>query len=155
MAQRVDVQYIRFYTDGSAARKVTPVSDPRTTTRLPRQKKQHKTLIFVDPLAIVGILASVCLLIAMTVGLVQYFGAQRQMAEMQSYVQQLSAKNEALEAQYQAGYDLAEVEKQAIAMGMIPKDQVPTVQIPQQQTVEAPEPGFWQQIGDFFAGLFA
>ena len=157
MAQRVDVQYIRFYTDGSAARKVAPVSDDRVTSRLPKQKKHKKTVIFVDPLAVLGLMASVCLVIMMVVGLVQYFTAQNQMQAMQSYVEQLSARNEALEAEYKAGYDLEQVEKHALAMGMVPKDQVPTVQIQVQtpQPQPTPEPTFWEQVGAFLTGLFA
>ena len=45
MARQLDVQYIRFYTDGSAAHKVAPVA-PLKTIKLPKIKKHKRIYLF-------------------------------------------------------------------------------------------------------------
>ena len=69
---------------------------------------------------------------------------------------QLQAENEALAAQYAAGYDLEAVEQMALALGMVPKEQVEQVSISvsvPQEIVE--EPGLWERIYTFLTGLLA
>ena len=61
MARQPDVQYIRFYTDGSAARKVE-VAGPVRNSALPQKpRKKKKIVLYVDPLAILGIFTAVIL----------------------------------------------------------------------------------------------
>ena len=64
MAERTTVQYIRYYTDGSAARqpefKPTPKRRP-----LPKVKKRPQYVLYVQPVAMAGILISAVLLVLM------------------------------------------------------------------------------------------
>ena len=154
MAQRPDIQYIRFYTDGSAARQPAPVSytEPH---RKPRAKKQKQTVLYIDPLAILGVAAAVVLLIMMVVGLVNFYNAQHQLQVMESYVQQLTQKNQQLQEQYDNGYDLEEIQKIAEALGMIPKEEAESITIHIPAPEATPEPTFWEKIGTFLSGLFA
>ena len=56
MARQLDVQYVRYYTDGSAARNIAP-SVSRKTQSLPKYfKKKRSIVVHVDPVAIAGIL---------------------------------------------------------------------------------------------------
>ena len=154
MAQRTDIQYIRFYTDGSAARKAAPVSyvEPR---KKPKTKKQKATVIYIDPLAVVGIAAAAVLLIMMVVGLVGFYNAQHQMQVMESYVQDLTQQNQQLQEEYKAGYDLEEIRKIAEALGMVPKEDVESIIINIPAPEPQPEPTFWEKVGTFLSGLFA
>jgi len=69
------------------------------------------------------------LLIMMAVGLTQFQQARAEAQMMENYVQQLTAENEALQVQFDESVNLEEVEKTALALGMVPKDQVPSYEI--------------------------
>ena len=154
MAQRLEVQYIRAYTDGSAARKIAPVA-PLKTMKLPKIKKQRRVVIKVDPIAIGSIIMAVCLAITLAVGFFQFHTAQQELAQMQTYVQQLKTENAVLDARFSNSCDLQEVEKTALALGLVPQEQVKHVSVraPQIQTEETPDA--WEQIYIFLTGLFA
>lgn len=155
MAQKLDVQYIRLYTDGSAARKIQPVA-PWKTARLPKLNKQKKIVIHIDPLAVAGILTAVIMLTLMFVGVGQLNQAQQRMAAMESYVETLRTDNVELHDTYEAGYDLAEVERMAVALGMIPKDQAQQVYVDVETPVEEVQtPDTWERVWTFLTGLFA
>jgi len=155
MAQRIDVQYVQFYTGGNAAPKVAPAKPVREMP-LPRAKKHKVHRIYVDPVATLGIMVAACMLIMMTVGVVQLRRAQRQSVDMEQYVTGLREENERLQKEYAAGYDLQEIKHDALALGMIPKEEAEQIQIQVQlpQTYEENE-SFWQRIRGFITELFA
>ena len=156
MAQRVDVQYIRFYTQGSAAKQVLPAANQQTGT-LPQRKKRRVQRIYVDPVAILGAAVAMCMLVAMVVGITRLQAAQQRTAEMNAYVEQLQAENTALQAQYDAECDLEAIEKTALALGMIPCEEAQRTSIQVElPPAEAEMPmSIWQRIGTFLTGLFA
>lgn len=154
MARRIDIQYIRLYTDGTAARKMeSPVRVPTAT--LPKPRKQKKILIHVDPVAILGILVSAVMLVTMLCGVFQHYRLQKEVAVMESYVQELHNENEVLHHTYESGYDLEQIRKTATALGMVPQDQVATVQVTLAAPVEEQTPSAWQELYTFLTGLFA
>lgn len=155
MAKRPDVQYIRLYTDGNAARKVAEA--PRTHRKvLPKPRKQKKIVICLNPVAVLGIIAATVLLAMMVSGVLELYSAKQECRNMERYVQELTQENIRLESEYRAGYDLEEIETMALAIGMVPQDQLPcgTISLPQPETAEVPVT-IWERIGSFFAGLFA
>jgi len=155
MANRPDIQYIQFYTDGSAARKLAPERSATKTT-LPRPRRKKRKVVYVDPVAILGIVVAVCMLIAMAVGVVEFRNTQQEAARMERYLEQLKQENEQLSLQYSQGYDLETVERTALALGMVPAEQVAHIQLPATvQEPEAPPLSVWERIGTFLAGLFA
>lgn len=149
-------RYIQFYTPGSAAVKVQ-IQDEQNWAPLPEPKPEKKILIPVDPVAILGFVVAVCMLILMTVGINQLNSARREVATLEAYVAQLTAENHTLEETYAAGYDLNEIRQQALDMGMVPVEEIPQTQIyvtmPRTETVA--EPTVWEQTTAFLAGLFA
>ena len=153
MAQRTQIQYIRFYTDGSAARKVAPVT-PYKTARLPKVNKQKRIVLRIDPVAVVGIVVAVAMMIMMTVGIYELKAAQEQAQLMERHVHTLNNDNAVLQNTYDS-IDLASVEKTALALGMVPENQVQHVslKLPPVQTVE--EPTHWENFWTFLTGLFA
>lgn len=146
MARRPDVQYVRFYTDGNAARQPEP--KPRQLpARAPRKvHNQKRYKIPVQPFAVIGLIASLVMLVMMIVGSVELHEAQQERNRMERYVQELTEKNQELTGQYEAGYDLESIERAALALGLVPEDQVEQIKItiPPQQT-EAPE-SFWEKL---------
>lgn len=154
MARGPEVQYIRYYTDGSAARQLEPAL-PKKRRPLPKTKKQYRHTLYIQPMAIAGLLLSAVLLVMMAVGYTELRHAQRQEEAMEKYVQQLKSQNAIDRAEYEETLDIEEIERSALALGMIPQEQaqqmVITVEMPQQQET----PGFWQQTITFLESLFA
>lgn len=155
MARRPDVRYVQLYTVGSAARKIQPQA-PLPKLRMPKVQKQRKITVRIDPIATLGVITAVVMFVLMGVGVMQLRNAKQEQIAMEQYVLSLQADNAALQSEYATGYDLAEVEKTALALGMVAKEQV--VQVPihvsAEETVEQ-TPDFWDRVSVFLTGLFA
>ena len=155
MAKKYNIQYVNFYTDGSAARKIAPVLHSENVV-MPKQKKQKRKVIYLDPVAVLGMAVAVCMLLMMIVGLAQLTQARGKAVAMEQYVIQLDIENDQLDQMYHDGYDIAEVERTALALGMVPGSQVKqtSIVIPvEEPVVEAVS--LWDQIGTFLSSLFA
>ena len=154
MAQHATVQYVQFYTQGSAARRILPAIKP-LIAQLPKLKKHKVLRIHVDPVAALGTVVAVCMLVMMAVGVNQLQVQQQKTEVLQQQVEQLRVENRILHAEYAAQCDLDEIEKTALALGMIPQQSAShttiTVELPQEETPIS----LWSQIGTFLTGLFA
>lgn len=156
MARQMEVRYVNFYTAGSEAVKFDPKPvRPKTEVKLPKPRRKKRIVLYVDPLATMGICVAVVLLIAMLVGIYSLTAAQKEAAQMQNYVQTLQERNEDLQETYEAGYDLEEIRQIALARGMIPVDQAQTVTVQVTEPEVQEEPGAWDAFCSFLAGLFA
>jgi len=157
MAQQLEVKYIRTYTEGSVARKLAPAYTLREPEVLPRVHKRKKILVRVDPVAVLGIAVAVTMLICMACGVSTLLAARQETVQMQAYVSALSAENQRLYEAYEQSYELEDVEKTALALGMIPQEQAQHIFIdaaePVQQQME--QPGFFARIATFLAEMFA
>lgn len=156
MARKHDILYVNFYTDGSAARKIAPAFPESRPQPKPRSHKQKKIVIHVDPVAICSILVAAVLLIMMAVGLTQFQNARLEAENMERYLQTLTAENEALSFQYDEEVDLEDVEKTALALGMVPKEDAQTVSIQLSTSTQEPVPlSLWDRIIAYLTNLFA
>ena len=151
MARKPDIQYIRYYTDGSAAkkieRKLPSWKNKTVTTKAPRTIQY---VLHVDLLAICGIAVAAVLLIMMVVGVVQLRAAQEQTRQYAQYVQKLEQANDLLHAQYADGYDLEEIRQQALLLGLVPIDSVEQIDIQIPVLQAAPKLTLWERICEFF-----
>lgn len=154
MARGPEVQYIRYYTDGSAARQLEPKT-PKKHRPLPKAKKPYKYTLYIQPMAIAGILISAVLLVMMAVGYTQLRDAQRQEQAMDNYVQQLKSQNAIDRAKYEETLDIEEIEKAALALGMIPQEQAQQIVISVDMPQTEEKIGFWAHTITFLEGLFA
>lgn len=155
MARKPDIQYIRYYTDGSAARQLEPKLPKRKKTSSPKVRRQKVRVIHVDPLALGGIVVSAMMLIMMIVGSVQLYTVRQQEQQMRSYVSSLQVENAQLHDTYETGYDIEAYEKAALAMGMVPIEDTTRITIFVSEPEVVAEPTLWEQIWVFFTGLFA
>ena len=153
MAQRIDVKYISAYTDGNAARQLE-LPQPRKTARKHTARRSKRIVLYIDPVAILGILVAGVMLVMLAVGMVRLVQARNEMAAMDAYVHSLRQENEALREEYEAGYDIEHVRQTALALGMVPVEEVKRVQI-QVQVPQQEQPGGWERFCTFLAGLFA
>ena len=154
MAQRLDVQYVQFHTEGSAARKVIPLA-PLQTLKLPKIKKVKRLVLHIDPLAVAGICMAVLMIVLMLVGAAQLTTQRQQLNEMTLYVEDLRTENEILENRFDQKCDLEQIERTALALGMVPKEQVKHVRISAPVMIEEETPGTWERFYIFLTGLFA
>jgi hypothetical protein len=156
MARKPDIQYVRYYTDGSTARQLEIYSPQKNKTSVPRRRKQKGYVIYVDPLAVGGILVSAVMLVMMLVSTIELVVARQELSDAQAYVTTLSQSNEQLRQTYDASYDLEEVEKSALALGMIPASQATTIYVDvEEDVVVAEEPTFWDRMTAKLSELFA
>ena len=146
--------YIQFYTAGSTAVKVQ-IQDERTWAPLPAEKPKPKFIIPVDPVAIIGFVVAVCMLVMMTAGINQLNETRREVAAMEHYVAQLTAQNQTLTETYQQGYDADHVRQQALDMGMVPVEDVPVKHIYVTMPARQEQVTTRDQISTFLADLFA
>lgn len=140
--------YVQFYTDGSVARQpeIRPVQKPAPR---PKPRKKVRYVLYVQPVALAGILAAAVMLVMMTVGCIRLWQANRECRAMENYVNTLSWNNSMAAEKYEESLDLEGIRKKALALGMIPQEEGESMQI----DVSAPEetvPGsFWQSIAVF------
>ena len=155
MASQIDIRYIDFSTEGNAARKFAP-APKNSQVQLPEAKRRNRRVLFIDPLAVIGVVVAVCMLVLMGVGMFRLQAAENRNMQMAQYVESLTEKNTALREEFNEVCDLDQIRQLALALGMIPKADAPqtgiSMYIPE-ETVETPS--LWEQFGIFLAGLFA
>lgn len=156
MARRPDVQYVQFYTDGSAARKLELVQ-PQIPRKKPVHRKHHRKcrVIRIDPVAVAGVVLSFVMLIMMWSGIQDLRAARAERTQMENYVHALTAENAVMQSTVDEGYDLETVKTQALALGMVPAEEVEHIVFEDNIEVIPTEHSFWEQIQNFFTALFA
>ncbi len=156
MAQKHDILYVNFYTDGSAARKMAPAFPAAQPMKKSAAKRQKKTVLYLDPVAVGSLIVAAVLLVMMAVGLTQLQNAQAEAEAMETYLETLTEQKEQLAQQFDQQVDLETVEKTALAMGMVPKDQVKSVNIQVDEIrIEEPQETFWDRMYAILTNLFA
>lgn len=157
MAQKREDRYIRFYTEGTAAYKME-AEQPKRKTSLPKPKKRTVYVFPIDLTAIGAVVLSVVMLVLMLNAVGQLNAERARRQEMTDYLYELESNNTVLAAEYESRLNLQEVERRALALGMVPVEEVQHIAIQVQKPVaeeEEPEPTLWEQICTYFEGLFA
>ncbi len=156
MTQRMQAQYVQFYIDGSAAMQINPVVPKKTEPILQTEQRPQKRIrVFVDPVAIFSVFVALCMMITIVVSMVHLEKAQLEVQQMEKYVVYLQHQNKELKNQYSSMYDLEDIEKTALALGMVPASEVDHYYIDLSEPVAEEEPSVWQSVGTFLTGLFA
>ena len=158
MAMQPDIQYVRFYTAGSAAQKLELLPKKEkakiSAPQRPQTRRKTKAVVYIDPISVFAVLVAGVMFIAMAVGMLQLGAINTQSVQMENYVAELRAENIQLRNEYESGYDLKDVEQKALEMGLVPIDQVEKVIIEVPEIVQETEPSVWEKIGAFFSELF-
>lgn len=126
MARKPDNRYIRYYTVGSAARELAPQA-PVHPQPTPKPRKAKRITFYIDPVAILGIVTAVFMMICLLVGLVKLQEARAQQTVMADYVHTLTTQNAELTTQFHDKLDLQQIESAALELGMVPAEQVSQV----------------------------
>ena len=157
MNQKPKIQYVgQFYIHGSEARQLELQEKKKhAKSKLPLERLRKGEVIYLDPVAIFGIVTALVLLAVMTVGVLQIRDDWKDYQTMSNYVSRLNSENAELKADYRSQYDLEDIRVKAEALGMVPKSEleVRTVYV----TIPQPEPEMtWlEEVQWFLKGLFA
>ena len=157
MVQKPDIQYIEsFFVPGAEAPQVQPRWGAKPAPAPKSQPQARpKVRVLVDPVALVGMVVAAVMLVLMIVGIFQFNAASQERQEMSAYLTKLQDANLTKKHTYHSGYDLAWIEEQALALGMIPVEEAATVSVRITVPQPEPEPTLWENICWFFEGLFA
>ena len=156
MVKKPEIQYIdKFYVYGSEAKVLELKPKRRIKTILPLSVPDKTIKIPVDPVAIGGILVAVALLLTLVIGCVQYVQVYQQYRTMMDYVVTEQNLNVELRETYKSQIDLVQVREKALALGMIPREEAPTITIRAELPQREPEMTYWEEFVWLCKGLFA
>ena len=159
MARKPDIQYVtQFYIHGSEAPAIElePARRKRKSAKTgAAYQPARKIRVLIDPMALCGIVVAVVMVVLMAVGVWQYMDTCERYENMISYVIDLQNENVGLKQTYKAGYDPADIQEKALAIGMIPIEEAEVVYISEYVPVEEPQTSIWEEISWFLKGLFA
>ena len=157
MSQKPKIQYVgQFYIHGSEARQLElQEKKKQAKSKLPLERLRKIEVVYLDPVAIFGIVTALVMLTVMILGVLQIRDDWKEYRVMSNYVSRLNSENAELQADYRSQYDLEDIRIKAQALGMIPKSdlEVRTVYV----TIPQPEPEMtWlEELQWFLSGLFA
>ena len=161
MVRKPEIQYVgQFYVHGSEAQQLEPKQEKRKAkTKLPLVRLENIQKLYVDPVALCGMAVAVFMLVTMVIGAVHIQDSWQDYAVMSNYLSDLKRENAELSNTYHSGYDLAAIESQALALGMIPASEAETISITITPPAPKEEPNRFQEAWEdfvwFIDGLFA
>lgn len=157
MSQKPKIQYVgQFYIHGSEARQLElQEKKKQAKSKLPLERLRKIEVVYLDPVAIFGIVTALVMLTVMILGVLQIRDDWKEYRVMSNYVSRLNSENAEMQADYRSQYDLEDIRIKAQALGMVPKSdlEVRTVYV----TIPQPEPEMtWlEELQWFLSGLFA
>ena len=157
MSQKPKIQYVgQFYIHGSEARQLElQEKKKQAKSNLPLERLRKIEVVYLDPVAIFGIVTALVMLTVMILGVLQIRDDWKEYRVVSNYVSRLNSANAELQADYRSQYDLEDIRIKAQALGMVPKSdlEVRTVYV----TIPQPEPEMtWlEELQWFLSGLFA
>ena len=155
MANKPEIQYVeQFFIPGSEAPQLQPQRGGQPA-RKPRVQQEKKIRILVDPVAMLGLVVAVTMLVLMAVGVYQYNAASQRNEAVNDYLLQLKDTNITREYQYRTKLDLTKIAEQAKALGMIPASEAQTITVHVEVPQPEPENTWWDDLVWFLEGLFA
>ncbi len=161
--RKTKIEYIRYYTPGSAAQVLEPLYPAPGQSQRPHKKARQEAQpvkairVCLDPLSLLAIVVAVVMVAAMVAGVQRLKQADQELQAMASYVESLKTQRQTLTATFEETYDAEAVEKAALSLGMIPVEEAAhlQVQLAPQELETAPEPTIVDKLYTFFTGLFA
>ena len=157
MSQKPKIQYVgQFYIHGSEARQLElQEKKKRAKSKLPLERLRKVEVVYLDPVAIFGIVTALVMVAVMILGVLQIRDDWQDYRTMSNYVSRLNSENAELQADYRSKYDLEDIRVKAQALGMVPRSELETQTV--YVTVPQPEPEMtWlEELQWFLTGLFA
>ena len=121
----------------------------------PRPKRRPKTKIYVDPMALAGLVVAAGMRVVMTMGIMEFSAVCKEHQQLQKDLTALRDANVEMMHDYRTSYELSEIEETARALGMIPISEAKTITLKVTVPQPQPEPTLWDDFIWFISGLFA
>ena len=154
MERKPEIQYVgQFYVYGSEARQLEEKKRRQAKTSLPMARLEKLEKLYVDPVALLGIAVAIFMVVAMVMQQLRKDWAVYN--GMSEYVSQLNRENAELSARYRESFDLEDIQRKAVGIGMIPKEEAQTMTVRVRVPEPEAKPTMWEDIVWFWNGLFA
>ncbi len=125
MAQKTEIQYVsRFYVFGSEAPSAALKEPPKGTPKKKRRLMEGFQKIYVDPVALCGVVAAVVMLCLLIVGALDLRTTRAEYDRVKEQLTELKRENAQLAHTYHTSYDAGQIRTEADKMGMVDSDQV-------------------------------
>ena len=157
MVRKPDIQYVdKFYVHGSEARvlELKP-NKKKAKTVLPEAAPVKEKVVRIDLLSLSAIAVAATMIVLMVVGCFQLKAAFDRSVAMSHYVISLQNENLDLNKDYYNGFDPADIEQKALALGLIPMENAKTMTMTVTIPEEVPAPTMWENFTWFMKGLLA
>ena len=153
---KTESRYIQYYTAGSEARElVVPVLRAEAKPEK-RSRKSRMPVLYIDPLAILGMVTALVLMVCVLVAFGQYKQAKADYEHVYNYNFTLKQQYEDLQETYAGSYNKEDVRMEVILMGYVPSSMVQHVTIRAEKPAELPaQPGVLEQAWMYLTELFA
>lgn len=158
MDQKPVIQYVgQFYVYGSeaAAPKKKKEEKKHVLPSAPKLKNDH--YIYIDPVAVCGILLAAVVLVMLAVGAFQLKNAMEDYDQQSQTLTAVRRQNAVLEHQYRTGLDLESVQTQAEKLGMVASSEVESrrihVNVPEHPQEETLLQRLWWHIRGLLYGV--
>lgn len=153
MTQKPEIQYIgQFYVYGSEAREAE-LKEKKARVHLPKPKLEHIQKIYIDPVALGGILVAVLTLIVMAIGAVQLNQSWKEYNAVENHLKEVKWEHAKIEHAYRTSFDIEKIRSNAEGIGMIPSSEAKVmkvrVTVPEHKTA----PTTWDNVKWFVRGL--
>lgn len=152
MEQKPVIQYVgQFYVYGSEVQ--APKKLPKQAVAMPRRKEARERKVYVDPVAVCGIVAAVVILVVLLAGAIQLRGAMQTYQEQAQVLAEVKRENARLEHRYRTALDLEQVRSRAEALGMVSAEKVQHRNIRVSVPEAAETPSAWDNFIWFVSNL--
>lgn len=149
MAQKPKIEYVgQFYIVGSEAAKLKQKKNPAVLTTNMVQRT-----VYIDPVALAGIVLAVVLLIGLAVGCLQYRSAWKENDRVHAAVSALRSENTALRQRYTDGFDVESIRDKAKDLGMVPAEEAEVRFMDVTMPKPKKGPSWWSEVKWFLSGL--
>lgn len=119
MAQKTEIQYVgQFYVFGSEAPQAK-LQPKKAKAKRPQLHLERLQKVYIDPVALCGVLLAVVMLSLLIVGAYQLRDTRASYDQMKTQLSTLKRENAKLYHTYHTSYDLEDIREQAENMGMV------------------------------------
>lgn len=155
MAQKPEIQYVgQFYVFGSEVPQPKP-QPKKAKIKRPAIHLERLQKIYVDPLAVCGVLAAIVMLSLLIVGAFHLRDTRAAYDRMKAQLTEVKRENAKLSHTYHTSYDLEEIRQQAEKQGMVDAEKADCFTVFFDLPKEVKKPSAWDDFVWLLSGLFS
>ena len=155
MAQKAEIQYVgQFYVFGSEAPQPKP-QPKKPRPKLPKLRLERVQKVYIDPMAVCGVLMAVVMLMLLIVGAYQLRDTRAAYDQVKDHLVVLKRENAKLSHGYHTSYDLEEIRQQAEKLGMVDAEKAECFTVFFTLPKEEKENSTWDDFVWLLSGLFS